>query len=429
MSGVSLNRRQALGALGAAIAVPTIGGLAGAPAASAAPGPFPGRAGQSEHVLTIDIDGFDHRFIDGEYAHLAELPNIRGLAAQGGYGVMRGSFVSYSNASRATLATGVSPRFHENAGYYYNAESNLAVAQERFIDPSATTLAQSLRAQGVSAAYVQWYIVENYGASYDDPLALYTQPGGDVTVRVNQAIDILRGQPVDSGGQSITLPEIPRLLMVYTDSIDSLLHSEGFNSPALPPLLNLVDTEIGRLLDVLEEVGLAQSTTVILTADHGARQWTHPLLPELTAIIEEAPYSVQVVPTGSSPDPDTEIIVVAAPRTASISLRGRAARASVENGLAADISALEGVAAVYNKVELRRIGASPKMGQLVAEPHEPYHFSSNLDGAERASHGGWVEAEVPLLVRGPGVAAGSSIVGASATHFAPAVHRYLGARW
>lgn len=421
-----LTRRHALGALAAAAATPV---LISGTATSAAANPLPGRPGNSEHVLFIDLDGFDPRFIEGDYAHLSALPNIRGLVADGAYGVARGSFPSYSNASRATMATGMLPRFNLNAGYYYNEADDVVIAQERYIEPGVKTLAQSLRAQGVPAAYVQWYIVENYGAQYGDPLALYTQPGGDVTVRMDQAIAILRGEPVDSGGQSIQLPAIPRLLTVYADSVDALLHSEGFTSPNLPPLLDLVDAEVGRLLDTLEEVGLAQSTTVLLTADHAAREWTEPILPELMAVVQDAGFITERVSTGSVPSPETEVIVVAAPRTASIALRGRAARGHVETGLARDIAAITGVHAVYDRAELRGIGASPKMGYLVAEPTEPYHFSSNLDGMPRASHGGWLEAEVPMAVRGPGIEAGSAITGASLMDIAPAIHRFLGVPW
>lgn len=430
MSPSSISRRRALALLAGAAAVPVLGPVVSSAASPAASSSWPGRRGGSEHVVVVDIDGFDPRFLDGDYAHLSALPNIRALRSRGAYGVAGSSFSSYSNSSRATMATGLAPRFHRNGGYYYDADADRAVAQERFIDPSVETLAQSLRSQGVSAAYVQWYIVENYGATYSDPLALYTQPGGTTTARVDQAVSILRGEPVDSGGTSVQLPAVPRLLMVYTSDVDGLLHAEGFGSPSLPGVLDDVDAEVGRLLSTLDEVGLTSSSTVIVTGDHAARQWTAPLLPELMEAVSSLGFAAEQVGTGSTASPDTEIIVVGAPRTAGITLRGAAARPAVEASLARAVDdALGDKATVYGRADLRRIGAAPKLGDLVIEPVEPYHFSVNVDGVERASHGGLAEAEVPLIVSGPGITAGSTINGTTTLDFAPAIHRYLGADW
>ena len=102
----------------------------------------------AQHVIMFDFDGFDPRFLNGRYADLAELPNLRALIEAGTYGVADGSYSSYSNSSRTTTATGAYPAVHRNTGYYYNHESDRGVSQERYIEPGVENHRQLAEAAG-----------------------------------------------------------------------------------------------------------------------------------------------------------------------------------------------------------------------------------------------------------------------------------------
>lgn len=129
-------RRQALTTLGtAAVTVPLAAGLAAPATAHGEP---------RRRVLLIDIDGFDPRLLDGEYADLHSLPHIRALRAAGASGTATTSYSSYSNSCRTTMATGTYPDVHRNSAYYINPETGLAVTQERYIEPGVETIAQAL---------------------------------------------------------------------------------------------------------------------------------------------------------------------------------------------------------------------------------------------------------------------------------------------
>lgn len=332
----TLTRRHALAALGAATATAAV-------AVPAAAAERPRR-----RVVLVDVDGFDPRLLDGRYADVHPLPRIREMRARGASGTIAATYSSYSNSCRTSTATGAYPAAHRNTGYYVDPGTGTAVSQERWVEPGVETIAQALRRQGRTGAYVQWYAVQDHGAGYGDTDQLYTQPGGTMTARVDDAIALLSGEPVSSGGQQVTLPEPPDLLAVYGSDVDGWIHSNGFAGDGLYETLEETDTQIGRLLDAIDELGLASSTTVMLTGDHGLREWTVPLLPDLLAAVEGLGRTISVVGAGETAD-------------------------------------------------------------LVVEPVEPYHFSLLDDGKLRGSHGGVPEASVPLVVAGAGVRPGARI--------------------
>src|SRR5690606_6481049 len=100
-------------------------------------------------------------------------------------------------------------------------------------------LGQAWRRQGVLMASAQWFILQDKGVSYGDPDGLYTQPEGRIDARVDDAIAMLRGEPVNSGGELVTLPRRPDFLAVYSSDVDGDGHSWGPDDP--------------RMLDTLRE--------------------------------------------------------------------------------------------------------------------------------------------------------------------------------
>lgn len=402
--------------------------LPATPAVSA-PAATAGGARPAQHVIMFDFDGFDPRFLTGRYAGLAELPNLRALIADGTFGVADGSYSSYSNSSRTTTATGAYPAVHRNTGYYYNQETDRGVSQERHIEPGVETIAHSLKRQDRTAAYLQWYAVQNYGATYGDPAALYTQPGGNCETRADQAIALLRGEPVNSGGTMVDPTAIPDLITVYCDDVDGVLHDGGFSDPDLPAALARVDAQIGRVREAAREAGVLDRTAFVVTADHGAREWTVPLLPEVLDRLSATGLKVQVVASsGGVPDPASEIVVVPAPRTADITLRGRADTPENARRIAAIIRGIPGIAAVRDQHDLRRLQASDKLGDLVVEPVEPYHLSTLADGAPRASHGALPEAQVPMVLSGAGIRRGVPLRNVGLVDVAATISALLGVR-
>ena len=225
----------------------------------------------------MDWDAFDP-----DYLALAPTPNIDALASRGSLSMAESTFTTKSNPARASMSTGAYPEVHGNAAYYFDEESNEAVGQTRFL--AAETISQALAAEGRTTAAVQWYMVQDHGASYGDPEHLYVEPGGLFEQRVDAAIDILNLRPVDSGGEMVAVPKIPDFLAVYGADLDAFGHAEGAESPNLGPLLAELDRQLGRLVQATKEVGIYERTAFVLTGDHGMTTWYRSLTEKLAAM-------------------------------------------------------------------------------------------------------------------------------------------------
>ncbi len=218
-----------------------------------------------KHVVLMDWDGFDPDFLGR-----ARTPNLDALVARGSLSIGRSTFQTVSNPARASMSTGAHPDVHENAAYYFDPSSNTARGQERFL--AAETIAEVL-AEGRTLASVQWYMVQNHGATYG------VRGPGERGHRHPER------RPVDLGGQSATVPKIPDFLAVYSDALDALAHREGAESPNIAVLLAEMDRQIGRLLQATKDVGIYGQTAFILTTHHGMTSWNQTLIPEVLAAI------------------------------------------------------------------------------------------------------------------------------------------------
>lgn len=399
---------------------------AGTPTAAQAPegGPGPGR--RPKHVVLVDWDGFDTDFLGR-----APTPNLDALVARGSLSVASSTFHTISNPARASMSTGAYPEVHDNAAYYFDPVSGTARGQERFL--AAETIAEALADEGRTLASVQWYMVQNHGATYGDPAHLYVQPGGPFARRVDAAVDILHRRPVDSGGRMVTVPRIPDFLAVYGDDFDSLSHRVGTESPDIAVLLAEMDRQLGRLVQATKDAGIYGETAFLLTSDHGMGEWDRTLVPQVLAAVAGAGYVPEIVTPGRSPAAATEVVIVPnSVRVGDVTLRGRAASAE---GRAAVRAALESLSpaylsAVLDQADLAGLRASGKLGDLVAEARLPYGFalSEPPPGEKRASHGSRDELPVPLVLSGAGFRRGVAPERPVTVDLAPTIAALLGVR-
>jgi hypothetical protein len=279
----------------------------------AAPAAARSRRASVEHVILIDWDGFGNDLLDR-----VPMPNVQNLILRGSLSIADSTYNTYSNSARASMSTGAHPEVHGNAGYYLNRERDVVISQDREL--RAQTISQALAEQGLTTASVGWYMVQDFGAAYGDPEHLYVQPGvaaqhegrlgAGFATRVDVAIDILNRRPVDSAGEAVTVPRVPRFLAVYAGEIDALLHEQGPSSPRLPPLLIDYDRELGRLVQGVRNAGIAERTALLLTADHGFSTWTRTVMPALVEAIGAGGLRPEVVTVGRSPAADTEVVLI-----------------------------------------------------------------------------------------------------------------------
>lgn len=378
--------------------------------------------GRPEHVILVDWDGFDP-----DYLGRAPTPNLDALAKRGSFSIAESTFPTKSNPARASMSTGAYPETHGNAAYYFDEKSNEATGQTRFL--AAETISQALAAEGKTTAAVQWYMVQDHGASFGDPEHLYVEPGGLFEQRVDAAIEILNLRPVNSGGKMAAVPKIPDFLAVYGADLDAFGHAEGAESPNLGPLLAELDRQLGRLVRATKEVGVYEQTAFLLTSDHGMTTWDRSLTERLaaTTILGRRP---EIVPPGRPPSPEAEIIVVTAGRIADVTLRGRAATPQGREDVQKVLKGLPHVSRVLDAADLEASHASDKLGDFVLEVEAPWGFGDQEpgEGAFRGGHGSTREMRVPLLISGAGVRVGAVPRNAGLVDVAPTIAALLGAR-
>ncbi|MGI8858683.1 MAG: alkaline phosphatase family protein [Rubrobacteraceae bacterium] len=377
-----------------------------------------------KHVILVDWDGFDP-----DYLGRVPTPNLDSLASRGSLSTIRGTYHTISNPSRASMSTGAYPEVHDNAAYIYDPSTNRAQGQSRFL--AAETIAETLAAEGKTLASVQWYMVQDHGATYGDPEHLYVQPGGSFDNRVDAAIEILNQRPVDSGGQMVTVPKIPDFMAVYSSDLDGAGHENGAESPVVDATLAESDRQLGRLIQATKDVGIYGEVAWMLTSDHGMTSWDRTLMPQVLATITAAGYVPEIVTPGRSPAPETEVIIVPnGVRIGDFTLRGKAATPEAKQELRAALEGMAEIQRVFDDSDLDALRASEKLGDLVAEAKPPWGFvlSEPEPGQERGSHSSLSEIELPLLLAGAGVRRGVPPKDADLTDVAPTIAHLLGVR-
>lgn len=384
---------------------------------------------RAEHVVLIDIDA-----LSPGYLELADTPNLDDQIRRGAFGIARGVFKSFSNPARSSIVTGAWPKIHQNQAYYYDRDRDLVVGQERpYEDLAATplraeTIAQSLAAERRTVIGIDYRNLERHGLDAGDPRRLYATPGGDCTNRIDAAIDILRGRPVESYGTAVAVTRMPDLLAIYLNDVDDLGHVEGPKGPGMPRLIAKIDYEIGRLVRGVADAGIADRTVFVVVSDHGMVGFAKPLLPHLLSELTRTSLRWEVVPVDGRPSPDTEVVIVATSRNADLTLRGAAARPEGRRRIHDALLSLGDRVLLHNADAWQEMGAPDRMGDLIAEAVPPYHLGANTDRPPGGGHGGSLEMNVPLIISGAAIQPGTTPLEPRLIDIAPTISELLGVR-
>jgi arylsulfatase A-like enzyme len=375
-------------------------------------------------VILVDWDGFDPAYLD-----LTPTPNLDDLASRGSLSTARGTFPTLSNPSRASIVTGAYPEVHGNAAYYLDRQTGRVVGEERTL--RAETMVEALVETGKTVASVQWYTVQEYGVDFGERDRLYVEPGGLFAARVDAALDILEGRPVDSGGQRVEVPEPPNFMAVYGSDLDDLGHAEGPDGPNITSLLAEMDRQLGRLVQATRDIGIYDSTAFILTGDHGMTRWAKDITQELLIAIAEAGYTPEVVTPGNAPEPTTEVVVIpGAVRIANLALLGGADTPRGKRQIKEALDGTTHVARVLDEADLEELRAGRKIGDLVVEAEAPWGFipPRKAGGETGGAHGSTEEMAVPLLLSGAGIRRDAAPRDPRLVDVAPTICDLLGVR-
>lgn len=387
----------------------------GSPASSVTPG-------AAEHVVLIGLDGFDP-----SYLGRVPTPNLDRLADRGVHGVTQGVMLPITTPSFTAIASGTWPSTNGTLTYYYDRPTGTFHTAS---PPSRVpTIATAVRDAGGTVGAAQYFAFRGNGASYGDPEALYTQPGGACSNMFDDAIAMLRAEPVNSNGTVVTVPRTPTLLGVYCPHLDTIGHAEGADSPRIATELAAIDVQIGRLLDAIDALGIADTTTVLLAGDHGMSTYTQRYTLGLHSALTDAGYRSQMLLLdGQVVDPDANVLVVpAAGRASSIYLVGDlAGDADAQADVARIALATEGIARVFDRDEQAAMHMNPNFGDLIVEAAPGWSSGVLPMSGPMGDHGSTEELDAVFFMAGAGVGHRDDPVRVCHVNIAPTIASLLG---
>jgi len=212
-----------------------------------------------KHVILIGSDGF------GAYAfENAKIPNLRAMMKEGSWSLeARTVLPSSSAANWASMVMGAGPELHG----YTTWGSKKPDMPPRLVDdygmfPSIYSQLRKEKPDSEIGVIYEWdgigYLFPKAAVNKDQNL------DGDIAV-TNAATAYIKEKK-------------PNFLFVHLHDVDSVGHQIGHGTPEYYAAIERTDTHIGTILKSIEDAGIAESTVVLFTADHGGINKGHGLI-------------------------------------------------------------------------------------------------------------------------------------------------------
>lgn len=250
-----------------------------------------------KHVVLISIDGFRPEFyLDASWG----MVNLRQAMNTGSYAEgVRGSFPTVTYPSHTTIISGVLPAKH---GIYYNTPVEpLGITGKWFWyykDIKVPTLWTAAKSAGLTTAGISWpvtvgapidynlpeYVIlpKNKGEKKDEIKALYDESNPKSLFQEVQDNAIGKmgefGATLDNFTNDQNKARMagyilrkykPGLLAIHIGLTDHFEHEQGRDGDKVRSAVVGVDVALKTMFDAIELAGLKDSTTFIVTGDHG----------------------------------------------------------------------------------------------------------------------------------------------------------------
>lgn len=263
-------------------------------------------------ILTDDQGWGDGRFAGHPYA---KTPHLDRLAREGTW--FRQFYVAATvcSPSRAAFMTSHYPARHRIHGHFATDQSNAARSMPNWLDPDVTTLPDVLKTVGYATAHFgKWHLgggrdappparygfdvsktVNSSGPSLGDEAKTPFFRADSTRLIVDETIDFMRRHkdgPFYANVWTLLphapLKPTPEQVAVYAD-LDPQADDPAFGTWMRKYLgeaddlraqmqifcasLTDLDTQIGRLLDALDELGIADDTLIVFSSDNGPEDY------------------------------------------------------------------------------------------------------------------------------------------------------------
>lgn len=408
----------------------------------------------SKHVVLISIDGFRPDFyLDKSWP----APNLQSMMKNGAHAKgVRGIFPSVTYPSHTTLITGAFPVHH---GITYNTMPNDQHVYEWTTDSrkiKSETLWQAVRTAGMKSASISWPISVGAEIDYNLPeiwsatnmsdrksaIAEFATPKGFFSEIEEYAIG--KAEVNDLNLQYLTMDENnsrmaayiirkykPEFLSIHIVGVDGAQHKEGRSGEGVLKALASADHAVANILDALIKAGISDSTTVIVTGDHGFVDINKVLAP-----------NVWLKELGIDSKVGTEEPVAkfqAAGGAAFFHLKDKndlKLLASVRKKLAELPDTYRSLFRIVERDELNKIGADPHASFALAPVKGVYIQDKDsgpvLGPTKGGAHGYFPdipEIQTGFVAVGPGIEKGLLVEGIGLEDIAPTAAAFLGIKF
>jgi predicted AlkP superfamily pyrophosphatase or phosphodiesterase len=219
-----------------------------------------------EHVLVIGCDGLGSLAFNPSNA-----PVMHRLMREGSWTLRaRGVMPTSSSPNWASMIMGAGPEQHGITSNEWETNRFEIPALEKGPDGLFPTMFRSVREARRKAGIAVVHDWDGFGR-------LVERRSVDLVAHV-------KGSPLTAtAAADVIRTNRPTLLFVHFDDVDHAGHTFGWKSPQYSKSVDMVDTLNGDLMKALKDAGIADSTLVLITADHGGVGTKHggPTIEEL----------------------------------------------------------------------------------------------------------------------------------------------------
>lgn len=249
-------------------------------------------------VILISLDGFRFDYLDRGIT-----PNLQALAQRGlRADAMRPRFPSKTFPNHYSLVTGLEPQDHGIVGNGMHDPDMPGMAYRMGGEPDT-----SADPRWWNEAEPVWVTAEKHGVR----TATMFWPGSDYEIRgvrpsQYRGFDhsVTPEARVDQLLAWIDVPaaERPRFLTLYFSDVDSAGHEFGPDAPETDRAIAMVDRQIGRLVERLEDLGV--EANIIVVADHGMAELDETRQIALNDILDGDAYTLTTAGAYVALDPN-----------------------------------------------------------------------------------------------------------------------------
>lgn len=351
-------------------------------------------------VILVSVDGWAHHYFDDPKCHT---PAIRKLAAAGARARrMECSFPTVTWTNHTTLVTGVVPGKH---GVIANAifDRQELKAVPYIPDPifnkdelvKAATIYDVAKEAGLTTAGVIWpasrgaatldwtvpdVFEQELFEKYSTPQLLKEARELGIPIEKQQewckagnAGKAQRDYMYAQLAQHIIRTKKPNFLALHLVSLDSFEHAHGRQVAEAYWAANDSDNRVADLVRAVEEAGLREKTTFVITADHGFITYHNMINPNVLLMREGLLKSM----LGRGVAKESKVYAKSEGGACFVYVLDRANRDSILEAITPKLAGIEGVEMVIKSRDF-----AEKTGHRTADedPREPDLFLSAADG-------------------------------------------------